>query len=73
MIAELVTDQDLVEVDVAVDVGGEEQLAGAVRSFGDATRGAGPDSEDALAVDHDVGGLAARQSNVLQSPHGRLP
>jgi hypothetical protein len=26
-----------------------------------------------LAVDHDVGRLAARQSNVLQSPHGRLP
>src|SRR5207249_2865934 len=72
MLAQLVADQDLVEVDVAVYEAREDQLARAVEAFGDLRAGAFPDLGDLFAVDHDVGPAAVRQAGILQSPHGRF-
>jgi hypothetical protein len=70
---QFVADQGLVEVYMAVHEGGEEEPPGAVLSRRQAGRGARANRRYSVSVDDDVGDLAARQKDVPQSPHGRLP
>src|SRR5205823_14684442 len=72
VLPQLVADQRLVQVDVAVDKGGEDELARAVDPFLQPGRGARAHAQDRLAVDHDVDGRAAGQTGLLQSPHEGL-
>ncbi len=71
--AQLIADERLVEVDVAVHIGGQEQLARAVGGRRDTSSDAWTDGSYSVTVDDDVGDVAVRQKGVPQSPHGRLP
>jgi hypothetical protein len=70
---QLVADEGLVQVHMAVHEGGEEKLPGAVLSRRQARGGASADRRNPVSVDDHVGDLAARQKDIAQSPHGRLP
>jgi hypothetical protein len=72
VLAKLASDQHLVEMDVGVDVRGQQELAGAVDRRGDPRRGVATDSNYPLTVHDDVRRRSVREAGILQSPHGRL-
>jgi len=73
VVAQLVTDEHLVEMDVAIDVRRQKQPAPAVGGGRYALSDAWANGGNALPIDDDVGDTAARQKRIPQSPHGRLP
>jgi hypothetical protein len=54
VLAQLASDQHLVQVDVSVDVRGEQQLAGAVAGRRDTRRSSAADPNNPLTVHDDV-------------------
>jgi hypothetical protein len=70
--AQLVPDEDLVEVDVAVDEGRQDQLLPAVHDIASVAGGPRGNCDDPFALDGDVHHRAVRETGILQSPHGGL-
>jgi len=72
VLPQLVSDEHLVEVHVAVDECRKQQLARAVGDSLETSPGARADAGDALTVDYHIGDVPVEHADTLQRPHGRL-